>query len=131
MTASLSVCGRRIVGGSQQSATGLYRVRNGRGGSETLEPGCGGRERWCVELADGKVETLQGEDVQQIQDGQCGLCVHFGESHPRAEQLISIRKQHEAPEVLIDECGHPRHAPLHLMVTPISGCDGFERAVVM
>jgi len=75
--------------------------------------------------------TLQGEDVQQIQDGQCGLCVHFGESHPRAEQLIKIRKQHEAPEVLVDECGHPRHAPLHLMVTPISGCDGFERAVVM
>ena len=69
--------------------------------------------------------------VQQVHDGQCGLCLHFGESHPRAEQLVSIRKQHQAPEVLVDECGHPRHASLHLKVTPISGCDGFERAMVM
>ena len=78
-----------------------------------------------------KPSTSQGDGVQQIHDGQCGLCLHFGESHPRSEQLVSIRKQHEAPEVLVDECGHPRHASLHLMVTPISGCDGFERAMVM
>ena len=69
-------------------------------------------------------------DVQQLHDGQCGLCVHFGETHPRTAQLINIRKQHEAPEVLLDECGHPRHVPLHLKVTPISGCDGFERALM-
>jgi hypothetical protein len=25
----------------------------------------------------------------------------------------------------MDECGHPKHAPLHLKVTAISGCDGF------
>src|SRR5687768_4804784 len=33
------------------------------------------------------------------------------------------------PEDLVEECGHPRHASLHLMVTPISGCDGFKPAV--
>jgi hypothetical protein len=39
---------------------------------------------------------------------------------------MQIRKNHEAPETLLDECGHPKHASLHLKVTPISGCDGFE-----
>jgi hypothetical protein len=29
---------------------------------------------------------------------------------------------------MVDECDHPRHAALHLRVTPISGCDGFEPA---
>jgi hypothetical protein len=29
---------------------------------------------------------------------------------------------------MVDECGHPRHAPLHLKVTPLSGCDGFAPA---
>ena len=33
--------------------------------------------------------------------------------------------------MLVDECGHPKHAPLHLKVTPISGCDGFERSTFM
>jgi hypothetical protein len=42
--------------------------------------------------------------------------------------LIEVRKKHEASETLIDDCGHPRHASLHLKVTPISGCDGFEFA---
>ena len=60
--------------------------------------------------------------------GQCGLCAHFGESHPQEEELTQIRVSKEAPEQLLDECGHPKHASLHLMVTPISGCDGFEPA---
>lgn len=63
-----------------------------------------------------------------VQDGQCGLCTHFGETHAPDEKLVSIRRQHEAPEDLLDDCGHPRHASLHLRVTPISGCDGFEPA---
>jgi hypothetical protein len=65
--------------------------------------------------------------MQQIQTGQCGLCVHFGEQH-LDQQVIQIRLKHEAPESLIEECGHPRLAPLHLKVTPISGCQGFEPA---
>jgi len=69
--------------------------------------------------------------VQQLHEGQCGLCVHFGETHPRTDQLATIRRQHQAPEVLLDDCGHPRHAPLHLKVTPISGCDGFEPATAL
>ena len=66
--------------------------------------------------------------MQHVDDGQCGLCTHFGESHPYEEKLVRIRKTHEAPETFVDECGHPRHAPLHLHVTPISGCEGFAPA---
>jgi hypothetical protein len=66
--------------------------------------------------------------MQTVQTGQCGLCAHFGETHPDQQQLVTIRVRHEAPENLVDECGHPRHASLHLRVTPISGCDGFEPA---
>jgi hypothetical protein len=68
--------------------------------------------------------------VIQIHDGQCGLCLHYGEhhlSHPN-EQLIQIRLKHEAPEDFVEECGHPQHEPLHLVVTPLSGCVGFEPA---
>lgn len=66
--------------------------------------------------------------MQHVHDGQCGLCVHFGESHASDQKLTQIRAKKEAPETLVDECGHPRHASLHLKVTPISGCDGFEPA---
>lgn len=61
-----------------------------------------------------------------VDNGQCGLCTHFGETHVVGIQLNQIRENHEAPETLLDECGHPKHASLHLKVTPISGCDGFE-----
>ncbi len=63
----------------------------------------------------------------QIQDGQCGLCGHFGEHHP-SQVLVSIHASKKADEGLVDECGHPKHAALHLKVTPISGCDGFVPA---
>ena len=64
-----------------------------------------------------------------IHDGQCGLCAHFGEDHSQDERLVQIRMKGQAPDDLIDECGHPRHASLNLKVTPISGCDGFEPAL--
>ena len=63
-----------------------------------------------------------------VHDGQCGLCAHFGENHPVEQQLVQIRMSHQAPENLVEECGHPRHASLHLVVTPISGCEGFAPA---
>lgn len=66
--------------------------------------------------------------MMQVNLGQCGLCTHFGEHHNDDQQLVQIRIKHEAPENLVEECGHPRHASLHLVVTPISGCDGFEPA---
>jgi hypothetical protein len=69
--------------------------------------------------------------MQQVQDGQCGLCTHFGEHHMGAKEIVQIRKSHRAPEDLVDDCGHPKHASLHLKVTPISGCDGFEQARMM
>jgi hypothetical protein len=65
--------------------------------------------------------------MSEVHDGQCGLCAHFGEEHRQAPQLISIVSTHNAPDSLLDEYGHPKHAPLHLKVTPVSGCDGFER----
>ena len=67
--------------------------------------------------------------MQQIHDGQCGLCAHFGELEHRDQQvLVQIRTSKQAPETLTEECGHPQHAPLHLVVTPTSGCAGFEPA---
>ena len=60
-----------------------------------------------------------------VEDGQCGLCTHFGEGH--ADSILTqIRSKHEAKEDLLEDCGHPKNAPLHLKVTAISGCDGFE-----
>lgn len=66
--------------------------------------------------------------MQSIHEGQCGLCAHFGEPHPSDKKLVDIRTTKNAPEILVDQCGHPKHASLHLKVTPISGCDGFEPA---
>lgn len=66
--------------------------------------------------------------MYQVHEGQCGLCVHFGEDHGSQPQLIQIRTTRQAPEDLVDDCGHPQHARLDLKVTPISGCTGFEPA---
>jgi len=60
--------------------------------------------------------------------GQCGLCAHYGEEANDRDVLHQIQVEQKAPESLVEECGHPRHSALHLQVTPISGCDGFERA---
>lgn len=65
-----------------------------------------------------------------VHEGQCGLCAHFGEHHDdQKQQLVQIRTSKQAPEDLVEECGHPQHASLHLVVTPVSGCQGFEPAV--
>jgi len=62
----------------------------------------------------------------QVHEGQCGLCSHFGEDHTPNGILTKIRSSKEAKEDFIDDCGHPRHSSLHLKVTAVSGCDGFE-----
>lgn len=66
--------------------------------------------------------------MMNVHSGQCGLCNHFGEHHPNQQQIVNIRVSGRADEEIVDECGHPQHASLHLRVTPISGCDGFEPA---
>jgi hypothetical protein len=66
--------------------------------------------------------------MEAVHDGQCGLCTHFGEAHEKSNVLVSILTSKKADTVFIDECGHPKHAALHLKVTPISGCDGFVPA---
>ncbi len=63
-----------------------------------------------------------------IDNGQCGMCAHFGEHHPEDPRLVQIRVNGEAPEELVDECGHPKHAGLNLKVAPHSSCDGFTPA---
>jgi len=63
-----------------------------------------------------------------IHEGQCGLCTHFGEGHSDTV-LMQIRTAKEAKEDLVEDCGHPKHADLHLKVTAVSGCDGFEPVV--
>ncbi len=65
-----------------------------------------------------------------VDNGQCGLCTHFGETHASTDKVLTqIRTTKEAKEDFVDECGHPRHASLHLRVTALSGCDGFEPVV--
>lgn len=64
----------------------------------------------------------------RIDNGQCGMCAHFGESHPDDPKLVQVRIKGEAPEGLVDECGHPKHAELNLKVAPNSTCDGFTPA---
>jgi len=61
-----------------------------------------------------------------VADGQCGLCAHFGEE--QKDQIVQIRQTRQAPEVLVEDCEHPKLADLHLKVTPISKCDGFTPA---
>jgi hypothetical protein len=71
---------------------------------------------------------MKGTAMLQIHTGQCGLCEHFGEEHSKKPELVQIRSSHEAPETLVEDCSHPKHAALKLQVTPISGCDGFKPA---
>jgi hypothetical protein len=48
----------------------------------------------------------------------------------RAPAYCKYAQKREAPETFLDDCGHPKHAALHLKVSPISGCDGFEVAKI-
>lgn len=67
--------------------------------------------------------------TQQLHEGQCGLCLHFGEhSSESFSQIVNIRKSHEAREDVLAKCGHPNNERIDLIVTPISGCLGFELA---
>jgi hypothetical protein len=65
--------------------------------------------------------------METVRNGQCGLCTHFGEHH-KSGVLVNILTSHQADLKIVDECGHPKHAGLHLRVTPISSCDGFVQA---
>jgi hypothetical protein len=73
-------------------------------------------------------EQVEETAMIALHDGQCGLCSHFGESHRTSEKLTQIHATMRAPEDLLDDCGHPKHSGLHLKVTPMSGCDGFQPA---
>lgn len=65
----------------------------------------------------------------KVQDGRCGMCAHFGEKNPGdAQRLVQIRVRGEAPEDLLEPCGHPGHEGLHLRVSVLGACDGFTPA---
>ena len=66
--------------------------------------------------------------MESLHNGQCGLCNHFGENHARTDVLVTILSSKSADLKVLDDCGHPKHAALHLKVSPISGCDGFVPA---
>ena len=66
--------------------------------------------------------------MENLHNGQCGLCEHFGETHAKSNVLVTILSSKTADVAILDECGHPKHAALHLKVSPISGCDGFVPA---
>ena len=68
------------------------------------------------------------QKMESLHDGQCGLCSHFGENHQPTPALVNILSSKQGNETMLDECGHPRHAALHLKVSVISGCDGFVPA---
>ncbi len=65
-----------------------------------------------------------------INDGQCGLCAHFGEhaSQPEQQRIVQLRVAGQAPEDLVEPCGHPQHEGLGLRVTAVSACSGFVAA---
>jgi hypothetical protein len=68
--------------------------------------------------------------MKTVEEGQCGLCKHFGEHDANPPQeLQQIRMTHEAPEDLPEECGLPEHESRHLVVTAISSCEGFEPTI--
>jgi len=64
--------------------------------------------------------------MQQLQTGQCGVCVHFGEHHVSDEQLVQIRSTKQAPLDYVDACG--KNENISLKVSALSGCNGFEPA---
>ena len=62
-----------------------------------------------------------------LQPGQCGLCAHFGDNHdPSQPPALQLVTKDEDLVAKVSDCDHPAHAPLHLKVTPVSGCAGFE-----
>jgi hypothetical protein len=64
-----------------------------------------------------------------VHDGQCGVCVHFGEHNNADKQVLTqIIMTKQAPESLVEGCGLPKNEALHLKVTAVSGCDGFQPA---
>lgn len=65
----------------------------------------------------------------KINQGQCGICRHFGEPHSQKEELVKIRTTQEGSEQVLDVCAHPLLARVHLRVSTISGCDEFESAI--
>jgi hypothetical protein len=40
------------------------------------------------------LRILKESDMLQLHDGQCGLCVHFGDEHPEESKLVKIRTTH-------------------------------------
>lgn len=59
-------------------------------------------------------------------EGHCGSCTHFGDGIP-SDQLVQIRINSQ-DDGIVGGCDHPANSNLHLMVSPISSCDGYQPA---
>ncbi len=67
--------------------------------------------------------------MMAVHNGQCGVCTHFGEHNPADKQMLTqILTTMQAPESLVEGCGLPKNEAVHLRVTAMSGCDGFQPA---
>lgn len=67
--------------------------------------------------------------MMAVHNGQCGVCTHFGEHNPADKQVLTqILTTMQAPESLVEGCGLPKNEAVHLRVTAMSGCDGFQAA---
>ncbi len=66
----------------------------------------------------------------KVQEGQCGLCAHFGEPEAgtRLPAILEILSTRQAQETLTAPCTQTQLRGVHLRVTPVSGCDGFALA---
>ena len=109
----------------------------GSGESEALAPSADALDSWLVIGRDdrvtvyaGKVELGTGVStaLRQIVAEELDVPLDRITWVQGDSQLTQIRQRRQASETMTDECGHPKHAALHLVVTPISGCDGFEPA---
>ncbi|MEM8756938.1 MAG: hypothetical protein AAGF47_04055 [Planctomycetota bacterium] len=59
-----------------------------------------------------------------IHDGQCGKCAHFGDDSGD-ERLVQVRVRGQAPEDLVESCGHPTLSAAELRVAANSTCSNY------
>lgn len=67
----------------------------------------------------------------KVREGQCGLCQHFGQhegEEGKNPQILEILSTQYASEDFLADCGQEQLSAMHLRVTPVSGCDGFDMA---
>lgn len=68
----------------------------------------------------------------KLNDGQCGVCAHFGGDDAPKDKLVQLRVNGLTADDVVEmqqPCAHPDNAPIKLKVSPIDGCAGFTPAM--